>query len=131
MTHTFVLWLALCGQSASPTGADTIEIEVGAGRTPIEVFTYKPESYRDGPLILVFHGVLRNADEYRDHSKSLGDRLGALIAAPRFDKERFSNESYQQGGIRRQGTPVPRDEWTFSRIPEIAAEIRKRERRPD
>ncbi len=131
MPHTLVLWLALFGQSQIPAGADTIEIEVGPARTTIEVFTYKPENYRDGPLILVFHGVLRNADEYRDHSKSLGDRLGSLIAAPRFDKERYPNESYQQGGIRRQGEPVPRDEWTFSRIPEIAAEIRKREQRPD
>jgi glycerophosphoryl diester phosphodiesterase len=131
MTNTLVLWLALLGQSAISSGADTVAVEVGPGRTPIEVFTYKPESYRDGPLILVFHGVLRNADEYRDHSKSLGDRLGALIAVPRFDQERFPNESYQQGGIRRQGVPVPRDEWTFSRIPEIAAEIRKREQRPD
>jgi glycerophosphoryl diester phosphodiesterase len=130
MTHTFVLWLALIGQSAIPDGADTITMEVGPGRTPIEVFTYKPESYRDGPLILVFHGILRNADEYRDHSKALADRLGALIAAPRFDKERFPNERYQQGGVRRQEGPVPRDDWTFSRIPEIAAEIRKREQRP-
>src|SRR5207302_8339535 len=129
--HTLVLLLALCGQPAIPTGADTIAIEVGSGRTPIEIFSYKPESYRDGPLILVFHGVLRNADEYRDHSKGLADRLGALVAVPRFDKERFPNESYQQGGIRRQGAPVLRDEWTFSRIPEIAAEIRKREQRPD
>jgi glycerophosphoryl diester phosphodiesterase len=131
MTHTLVLWLALFGQSQIPAGADTVSVEVGPERTPIEVFTYKPESYRDGPLILVFHGVLRNADEYRDHSKTLAERLGALAAVPRFDKERFPNESYQQGGIRRQGIPVSRDQWTFTRIPEIAAEIRKRERRPD
>jgi glycerophosphoryl diester phosphodiesterase len=131
MTPPFILWLAILGQTAIPAGTDRIELEIGPAHTPIEVFTCKPENYRDGPLILVFHGVLRNADEYRDHSKALADRLGALIVAPRFDKERFPNESYQQGGVRRQDVPVDRPAWTFSRIPEIAAEIRKREGRPD
>src|SRR5262245_66667215 len=88
MTRLCVLWLALAGPSAIPAGADKIEVTAGPQQTPLEVFTYKPAGYRDGPLIIVFHGILRNADEYRDHAKEMGDQLGALIAAPHFDKER-------------------------------------------
>jgi hypothetical protein len=54
-----------------------------------------------------------------------------MIVAPRFDLERFPFDSYQLGGVVQAGRAVSRDEWTFSRIPEIAAEIRQREARPD
>jgi glycerophosphoryl diester phosphodiesterase/poly(3-hydroxybutyrate) depolymerase len=121
--------LALLGQAAIPVGSGKLELPVGPRRSVIEVFTYKPAAYRDGPLILVFHGVLRNADTYRDHSRDLADRLGALIAAPCFDLERFPIESYQQGGVVRNGQAVPRDEWTFSLIPEIARAILEHEGR--
>jgi dienelactone hydrolase len=131
MTQVFVLWLALAGEAGIPAGADKIEVTAGPDQTALDVFTYKPAAYRDGPLIIVIHGILRNADQYRDHAQELGDRLGAVIAAPRFDKERFPTESFQQGGIQRAGEIRPGEEWTFSRVPEIAAEIRRREARPD
>lgn len=131
MTPLMVLLVAAVGQMEFPAGAGKIDVTVGPARTAIEVFTYKPAAYRDGPLILVFHGVLRNADEYRDHARELGDRLGALIAAPRFDVERFPIESYQRGGVLKQGQPAPRDGWTFSLVPGIAAEILKRAGRPE
>ena len=131
MTHLIVLCLAVVGQVEIPAGTGKIDVTVGPARTPIEVFTYKPAAYREGPLILVFHGVLRNADEYRDDARELGDRLGALIAAPRFDVERFPIESYQRGGVLKQGQPAPRDEWTFSLVPGIAAEVLKRAGRPE
>jgi glycerophosphoryl diester phosphodiesterase len=131
MTGICFLWLALAGQSAIPTGADRIEVTVGPQQASLEVFTYKPAAYRDGPLIVVIHGVLRNADEYRDHAQEMGDRLGALIAAPRFDKDRFPTESFQQGGVFREGAVRAKDDWTFSRVSEIAGEIRRRESRPE
>ncbi len=130
MPSILLLCLALQSPTQIPSGDGQTEIAVGADRLPIDVFTYKPERYRDGPLVIVCHGVLRNAEEYRDHAKKLGDRLSALIIVPRFDAERFPLEGYQQGGVRKQGKVYPREQWTFSYIPEIAAEIRRREQRP-
>jgi glycerophosphoryl diester phosphodiesterase len=134
MTKMLVLWMALAGlagQTRIPEGSDSFEATAGPQDAPIEVFTYKPAAFCDGPLIIVCHGVLRNASVYRDHAREMGDRLGAVIAVPCFDKERFPIESYQQGGILREGKTLPRSEWTFNRIPEIVAEIRRREVRPD
>ncbi len=109
-------------------GRGRIEVEVGER---LEVFTYKPAHYAGGPLLLVFHGVGRNADEYRDFAATLGDRFGFLVAAPKFDKERFPLERYQRGGIVLDGRAQPREAWTYAMVPRLLAAIRQREGRPD
>jgi hypothetical protein len=122
-----------------PTGKSSIVLEMEPGGTfiaggpditafrtfPIECFTYKPEHWSGERMILVHHGVLRNADEYRDHAVILGDRFDALVVAPRFDKERFPNIKYQRGGILNEdGSAADPSAWTYAFIPRIAAQIR-------
>lgn len=128
---TILLTAALLLAAVEPIPSGSATIEVAAGAAPLEVFTYKPANYRDGPLILVFHGVLRNAAEYRDDARAMGDRFGALIAAPLFDLERFPVSAYQQGNIRRDGKTVPPEEWSGRLIAPIVAELRSREGRPE
>jgi poly(3-hydroxybutyrate) depolymerase len=109
--------------SATPTipvGPSSLTIDAGV---PIEVFTYRPPTYRDGPLILVFHGVQRNAEDYRNFAITLAERFGASVAAPRFDRERFPYDVYQQGGIKRDGEPQPRETWTFSLLPALVTAL--------
>jgi len=112
-------------------------IPVGPGRVvlgevePIEVFTYRPPTYRGGPLILVFHGVGRNAEEYRNFAITLAERFGAIIAAPHFDKERFPYNDYQQGGILSDGVARPRKNWTFSRLPAMISALQAGAGNPD
>src|SRR5262245_37880723 len=55
----------------------------------LEVFTYKPANYNGGPLLMVFHGIDRDADTYRDNAKTIADRFGMVVVAPLFDKSRF------------------------------------------
>jgi len=115
--------------AAIPVGSAQLTVEVRG--IPIEVFTYKPESYRGERMILVFHGTLRNADEYRDHSIEMAKRFRALVVAPRFDEERFPYQRYHLGGILNEdGTARPREQWTFSMVPELAQKIRAMEGRP-
>lgn len=116
--------------SAALPAADasrTIELD----RRTLEVFTYKPKTYKDGPLLVVFHGVKRNADEYRDFAKGMGDRFGALIVAPRFDVKQFPTEKYQRGGLLRGDQLAPKAEWTWNLVPKLVDVIRKAEKRPD
>jgi len=118
------------GVASSPTSA-SISASTTASTLPIECYTYKPADWDGQRLILVHHGVLRNADEYRDHAVVLGDRFHALIVAPKFDAERFPSRKYQRGGILKEdGTAADPSEWTYAAIPQIAARVRELEGRP-
>jgi poly(3-hydroxybutyrate) depolymerase len=129
---------AALGAQEPPAAQGGGDSEFGKGRfvyerrdKAIEVFTYRPPSYDGGPLLVVMHGMDRNADEYRDRAVALADRFGALAVAPRFDHEQFPVEAYQRGGVTRDREPQPREEWTFQYIVEIVEEVRRREERPD
>jgi pimeloyl-ACP methyl ester carboxylesterase len=97
----------------------------------IQVFAYKAPTFKEGPLLVLMAGVDRNAETYRNHAIALADRLGALVVAPLFDAERFPSPRYQGGGIQKKGKPVPKDQWTFSIIRRLAAQVRTQEGKPD
>lgn len=110
---------------AIATGASQLQLELG--KVTLDVFLHRPANWTGERMLIVLHGVLRNADEYRDHAKNMGDRHGMLIVAPKFDSERFPSRAYQRGGIvREDGTAAPPAEWTYARIPELAAAVRER-----
>ncbi len=112
-----------------PDGTATVCADILG--TELELFTYKPASYRGEKMLVVLHGVLRNADEYRDHACALADRHGMLVVAPRFDNERFPSRRYQRGGLLdAAGRAQAPAQWTYAFLPAIAAEIRAREGRP-
>ncbi len=98
---------------------------------PITVFTYKPYSFDHGPILVVFHGVDRNAEEYRDLAISMANRFKAIVIAPLFDKERFKKERYQWGGLLKNGKAQPRDSWTYAIVHRLVAHVRALEERPD
>ena len=110
-----------------PTGKSMIEVRFG--EVPLKLFVYKPAAFRDGPLLMVFHGVLRNAEEYRDHAVPMGDRFGALIVAPLFDEVTFPLAKYQLGGIVADGRVTLPAERTGEYVNRIAKELRRREGR--
>ncbi len=118
-------------EPAGPLPQGKAQVRLTAGDTPLDVFTYKPADWPGERMILVLHGVNRNADEYRDHACAMGDRFQALIVAPRFDRERFPSRRYQQGGVMREdGTAAEPHERTYALIPRLAAQVRLREGRP-
>ena len=117
---------------------DAAPLKVGAHRLEfthegevIEVFTYRPPTYRDGPLFVIFHGVARNAEDYRNFAITLAERFRALVVAPRFDKERFPLERYQRGGlVDKAGRVQPPERWTYAAVPRLVERIRTDEGRP-
>lgn len=117
--------------TADPIAAGAGRIEVDTCRGRLEVFTYKPAGYRDGPLVVVCHGVLRNAEEYRDHARGLADRFGAIVAAPLFPLSQFSIEQYQKGGLKIDGEVQPLESCTWFALPDVVADVRRREGRPE
>lgn len=112
-------------EPATDVPAGKSERTVLWGDTPLTVFLYRPATWSGQRLLFVMHGVLRNADEYRDHALVLGDRHDMLVAAPKFDSERFPSWRYQRGGIvRDDGSAVPAAAWTYAAIPELAKALR-------
>lgn len=126
--------LPLLAQAPAPADVPVgkAELKVQAGPVELTVFTYRPANWSGARLLFVMHGVLRNADEYRDHAVGMGDRFDALIVAPKFDAERFPSRAYQRGGILREDrSAAPPAEWTYSRLPELAAAMRTRTGKPE
>lgn len=53
----------------------------------------------DAPVVIVMHGVRRNAGEYRDNWIDLAEDYGLRVYAPEFDQARFPGpEGYNLGG---------------------------------
>ncbi len=134
MKASFVLLflsLALTVHAAPlPAGAGMQEIATTGG--VIKVFTYRPSLYTDGPLVLVFHGVGRNAEDYRNFAIAVAERFKVLVAAPLFEKDRFPPEAYIRGGLlNADGTLRPKEQWTYALVPQLLAALRAGEGRPD
>ena len=111
--------------------AGKAEIKLAVGNVELQIFTYRPANWSGEKMLFVMHGVLRNAGEYRDHAVGMGDRFDALIVAPKFDSERFSNRQYQRGGVLREDqSAAPPEEWTYALIPKLAAAMREATGKP-
>src|SRR5262245_4763203 len=80
------------GVSAEPIPKGPGKLECPNGAEPITLFTYKPPTYKQGPLLVIFHGVGRNAEDYRNFAITMAERFGAIVVAPLFDKERFTTD---------------------------------------
>ncbi|HEY1109795.1 MAG TPA: hypothetical protein VGE76_14200, partial [Opitutaceae bacterium] len=99
---------------------------------PITLFTYKPPTYKGGPLVVVCHGVQRNAEDYRNFAITMAERFGAIIVAPLFDTARFPSARYQRGGlVGKDGKAQAPEQWTYAIIPKVVAHVRGLEGRAD
>src|SRR4051812_25967851 len=116
--------------AADPLPVGFSKMEAGSGTNAITVFTYKPKAYHDGPLVVVFHGLLRNAEEYCRFAVPVAERFNVLIAAPLFDTNRYSNDEYSRGGVIQKGVIQPQENWTYVRLPGIIEALRQREAKP-
>jgi len=111
-----------------PAGAD--EQTVNLDGTELEIFTYRPASCERPALLLVFHGLNRNADRYRDYAQPIADKGCMIVVAPLFDDERFKSWAYQRGGIVRKNTVQRQSSWTVRYVADLIDWARRAERRP-
>ncbi len=67
---------------------------------PLTVHHVEPESAAaTSPVVIVMHGMGRNADEYRDAWRDAAQRHGLTVYAPEFDRRRFpGSQGYNLGG---------------------------------
>src|SRR5262245_8922503 len=108
------------------TGRQVIDIN----GTPMVVFTCRPAGCSDPALLLIFHGIARNAHTYRDDVRALADRLCLLVVAPVFDKRAFPTWRYQRGGIVKDAVVQNARDWTGTLGRDLIAGARGQEGRP-
>lgn len=121
----------VCLLRADPLPAGPGRIDFPNGAESITLFTYKPPTYKEGPLLVVCHGVGRNAEDYRNYAITLAERYSLIVVAPLFDKDRFPSARYQRGGLLdKDGKAQPPSAWTYAFIPKIVAHVRGLEGKP-
>ncbi len=71
----------------------------------LKVFTFEPENLAlDAPVVIVMHGVQRNAADYRDNWIELATEHGLRIIAPEFSQKAFpGSKNYNLGGVNLSG----------------------------
>jgi poly(3-hydroxybutyrate) depolymerase len=85
MTLTWLLSAGPLAAAPIETGRQVIDMN----GTRMVVFTYRPAACPDPSLLVVFHGIARNAQSYRDDARGLADRLCLLVVAPVFEQRAF------------------------------------------
>src|SRR6476646_6152809 len=118
---------------AMPLGAAPIETGrqiADVNGAPMVVFTYRPVGCSDPSLLLVFHGIARNARTYRDDARALADRLCLLVVAPLFYRQAFPGWRYQRGGIVKGAAVQDARDFTGRLVLDLVDWVRQQEGRP-
>lgn len=89
---------------------------------PIRVYTYRPRACDTTcPIVIVLHGMSRDASNYRDYWELLGDHYKVLVVAPEFNEEHWKGtEGYNLGEI----TKGERQKTVFAAIEHLFDEVR-------
>jgi pimeloyl-ACP methyl ester carboxylesterase len=125
------VWLGTPATHATPLPTGPGEFTFPNAGEPIKVYGYKPPTYDHGPLIVVIHGSDRDAENYRNNAITVAERCNAIIVAPLFDPERFTDERYKRGGgVMHDGKLQPKEKWTFAIILRLVAAVREMEGAP-
>jgi poly(3-hydroxybutyrate) depolymerase len=111
--------MALVGDSQScGSRLEFMDPRAGAKRI-IPLWIHRPHDHKpDDRMVVVMHGLSRNADAYRDGWTPHADRHRLLIVAPEFSASSFPEaHDYNYGHmITADGNLLPREQWLFPLI---------------
>ncbi|ORU00079.1 hypothetical protein D081_1173 [Anaerovibrio sp. JC8] len=109
-----------------------MEESTGATNAPISIYCYRAASWTAGrPIVFVFHGMNRNADDYRAGWESLAEKDGLFIVCPEFTEEKYPGSRYYNTGnimdkTNGKGHLQPKDKWVFPVIDKIIRDVKAR-----
>ncbi|MGV3460455.1 MAG: hypothetical protein ACO1N9_08380 [Flavobacterium sp.] len=106
----------------------------GLSSRPLRVFYHIPPGDRTNmPVVMVFHGDERNAEDYRDIWVQYANQHGFMVFAPEFSEQYYPGGNYYiLGNVFTDGNnPVsaiqnPESQWTFSVIEPLFDEIKQK-----
>ncbi len=134
----FVRGLMVLAASAAQSGVADVDIPALSGEqtatvdgASFKVFTFRPTGCEIAGILVVAHGVDRNADAYQDDAIPLAQQNCLLTIAPLFDRARFPGWRYQRGGIVHRDKLQPESLWTTGLVRSFVAWAQARAGRPD
>jgi hypothetical protein len=126
--------LSLSGQNLVPnsTGSFTYKPSGALSSKSIKVFYRIPNGdITKMPILFSFHGVNRNADDYRDYWVSMANANKFMVFAPQFSDDDFpTGDKYNLANIFDDGdnpstsTFNSKEEWTFSVLDPLFEQIK-------
>lgn len=99
--------LALSAAAATPPKSRQLTVETAViDGEPIRVHIYRPKrcATAPGPLLLVFAGYERNAEDYVRRARRIARERCMTVFAPELDVERFPRARYQRAGVSRKAS---------------------------
>lgn len=98
---------------------------------PIRVFHHRPAGWKvDGPILIVLHGVNRDADRYLAEWRDLAEAANVLVICPEFTMARYPGARWYNLGnvVERERGGVLRhpDAWTFGVVDRVFVDVRRR-----
>ena len=126
MTPRRALLLALPFIATARAAEDHLDFDEpsGAAPGPMRAYLHRPAAWNaDRPVLLVIHGVGRNAAHYRDTWAPLGDRYNVLVACPEFTEARFPGARWYN---ERAVSAAPDGPWAVGALHRAFAAIRAR-----
>ena len=119
---------------ASPLGIGSGVFEIqettGTDASPLRSYYHRPAGWADGdPIVIVFHGLNRNAKEYCDGWAAYADAHNYLIICPEFTQAKYPGVRYYNlGNVTDSedmgGTIQPQDQWIFPVIDHVIQETK-------
>lgn len=112
-----------------PPGSAVIEVPKAApDGSAMTVWTYRPAGLRpDDRIVFVMHGVLRNADVYRDNWIEDAKKHRFLLVVPEMTQTQFPRDAgYNFGNMveRQGGAAKPPEQWAWRSIETIFDAVR-------
>ena len=119
---------AVSGASSQPLGTGYSERLVRLDDTDMPALIYRPDC-RNPSLLLVFHGLNRNAESTQRSAQPLAEDFCLLLIVPLFDRETYPSWAYQRGGIVYRRRLQDPSRWTVQLAPQLVRWAQRQEGR--
>lgn len=115
-------------QAGLPMGSGRLDLPgVAPDGASMPLWFHRPAGWSaDRPVVVVLHGLNRDADKYRDNWVALSQEHGLLILTPEFSQAQFpGSETYNFGNmIDERGSVLDRAQWSFGVIDRVFDAVR-------
>lgn len=115
-------------QAGLPVGPGRRDLAgVAPDGASMPLWFYRPADWTaDRPVVVVLHGVKRDADKYRDNWVALSERHRLLVLTPEFNPARFPGpKAYNFGNmVDQHGAVRQRAQWSYGVIDRVFNTVR-------